>query len=265
MNKLSATSLSCFLKSPKQFYWRYVAQLEPIQQQVANFDHDKLFGVLWARFVDNFYKGIPEQENTKAILKEWDEGTDWVPSKAKERLTKALESLCPTYYQQFDPEDGVRQDVSSELRLEDERFVGILDGLSADKVIHEVKSTSRSPQISEQLWKVQHSLQVKLYTVLAGAEGIRIEFAWKDAPYGIFRAPVWWIDEEQRKVWKEELDNLADTIYGLGEDYENYPCHTDGCCMTTKGFVSMCPYQLLCEQGLNEVTKTFYKPKTKRN
>jgi hypothetical protein len=262
-HKLSASALNTFLKSPKSFYWRYKAKLEPIQQSVATYDHDKLCGILWAQFVDRFYRGTGERNNTQVTLNDWYEQTDgWVPEKARDRLTKALETWASQYYQMFTPEDGCRN--GSELHLENDRFQAYLDGLSHDKVVHEVKSTSRSPVLSGQLWKVQNSIQVKLYCVMAEATGICIEFAFKDTPYALFRGPVLEVTEAQRKGWEKELNGLADYIYSLGDDINNYPCHPDGCCLVTKGITSMCQYEPLCTDGLTDVTKIAYKNKERR-
>jgi hypothetical protein len=139
-----------------------------------------------------------------------------------------------------------------------------LDGLSDDGIVHEVKSTSRSPQLAGQLWKVQNSTQVKLYCVLANASGICIEFAFKDAPYALFRGPQTLISKEQLAEWEQSLNSLADYIYSLGDDPNNYPCHPDGCCLVTKGITSMCQYETLCDMGLNDYTKIAYKTKTRR-
>lgn len=264
MSKLSATALSTYLRSPRAFYWRYIAKLEPIQLSVTTFDHDKLFGQLWAAYVDRFYKGAEELLNTQTMYDDWITNTDgWVPEKARDRLTKAIETLCPLYYQQFHQEDGTRS-AGSEIRLEDDTFIAILDGLSEDGTVHEVKTTSRSPQLSEQLWRVQHSLQVKLYCVLAKATGVQIEFGWKDAPQSIFRAPVLQFEPDQLATWRYEFYNLARQIQALGNDPDNYVCHPDGCCLVTKGMVSMCSYQTLCDQGLNDITRIFYKTRTPR-
>lgn len=263
--KLSATALSCYLESPKAFYWRYVHNggLEPAFQSVATYDHDKVCGTLWAEFVDRFYKKTEEKENTEKLLNAWHDQTHgWVPEKQKDRLTKALEAWSTTYYQEFSPSDGVRN--GSEKYLENERFHGYLDGLSHDGVVHEVKSTSRSPQVAEQLWKVQNSIQVKLYCVLAKASGVIIEFAWKDAPHGIFRAPKLDVGAEQLQQWESELNALADSITALGDDPNKYPCHPDGCCLITKNMVSLCSYSALCSMGYNNLTKICYRPKEQR-
>ena len=264
-HKLSASAINSFLKSPKSYYWRYIARLEPFQQSVVTYDHDKICGVVWAEFVNRFYNGINEKDNTIQTMKDWFEQTDgWVPEKAKERLTKALESWSSQYYQMFNPEDGARGKGKSELFLENDRFLGYLDGLSDDGYVHEVKSTSRSPQLAGQLWKVQNSIQVKLYCVLANASGHRIEFAFKDAPYNIFRGPEVTITDDQRAGWEQELNTLADKIYSLGDDINNYPCHPDGCCLVTKGITSMCQYETLCDMGVNQITLTAYKEKKRR-
>lgn len=261
--KLSATSLSSFLKSPKAFYWRYIKRVEPIQLSVVTYDHDKICGVLWAEFVDRFYKKCDESENRKKLLADWDEKTDgWVPEKAKAKLTSALEAWSTSYYQMFSPDDGVRN--GSELNLENDRFVAYLDGLSHEKVVHEVKSTSRSPQLAGQLWKVTNSIQVKLYCVMASATGIRIEFAFKDSPFAIYRGPETPVTTDQLKQWEQELNGLADYIYSLGDDPHNYPCNPDSCCLVTKGITSMCQYEMLCEEGLNDITRMGFKEKTRR-
>lgn len=264
-HKLSASALSTFLRSPKAFFWRYIKQLEPLTLSVSSYDHDKLAGIIWAECVDRFYKGVPEAQNSSRTLQDWLEQTEgWVPPKPQEKLTKALEAWCAQYYQQFRPDDGCRTPEQSELFVENERFVGYLDGLSAERVIHEVKSTSRSPQLSEQLLKVQSSIQVKLYAVLTQATGVCIEFAWKDSPYQIFRAPVLDIRPEQLVQWEQELNALADSIYALGTDEYHYPCHTDGCTIMTKNFAGSCSYQMLCLSGITEETKIGFKPKTHR-
>lgn len=264
-HKLSASALSTFLKSPKSYYWRYIARLEPIQQSVATYDHDKLCGILWSSFVDRFYTGVPESTNMDQTLKAWlDQTEGWVPEKAKDRLTKALEAWGAQYYQMFRPDDGCRDPKRSELRVENERFVGYLDGLSSDNVVHEVKSTSRSPQLAEQLLKVQTSIQVKLYCVMTEATGICIEFAFKDSPHQVFRGPVTPVTATQRIGWEQELNTLADRIYSLGTDPHNYACHPDGCCLITKNVVSLCSYQALCLDGVTEATQIAYKPKEHR-
>lgn len=265
MSKLSKSAISTFLSSPKSYYWRYIARLEPAQYSVGQFDHDKLAGIIWSAAVDRFYRGYGnasgEDENLKLTLKDWmDQSEGWVPEKARDNLTKALTSWVTQYYQMFSPEDGVRAG-GSELWLENDRFWGRLDGIDADRVIHEVKSTSRGKQLSEQQWKVNNSIQIKLYCVLADATGYRTEFAYKDLPHQLFRGPIVEVSEEQKQAWEQELNAIADKILALGVDENNYVCHSDGCCICTKNFCSMCEYQLLCEQGVTEETKIFYKVK----
>lgn len=256
--KLSATALSTFLDSPKKFYWRYILNLSPITVSVATYDHDRIFGVVWAAFTDRFYKGIGEAENLRQTMDEWVAQTDWCPEKQRDALTRALEALAPTYYQMFSPSDGCRHPDKSELWVENDRFCGKLDGLSADGVIHEVKSTKHAQSINDHLWKVQNSLQVRLYAVLAKASGSCIEFAYKDTPYSIFRGPVMPITDNDRALWEQELNALADYIYSLGDDPYNYACHPDGCCITSRFMNSICPYQILCEQGFTDDTQLFY-------
>ncbi len=261
--KLSASALSAFLKSPRNYYYGYVARLEPLSPSVATWDHDKLAGSLWSGFVDRFYKGASESSNTQALMASWHEQTDgWVPEKVKDKLTKALETWAAGYYQQFSPDDGARN--GSELHLENDRFVAYLDGLSHERIVHEVKSTSRSPNLTEQLEKVSRSIQVKLYCVMADAIGYRIEFAWKNQPYDIFRAPVVDVSTEQKAEWSQQLNALADTIYALGDDPNNYVCHPDGCTIITQHFVGSCQYQALCTMGLNEMTSIAYKSREHR-
>lgn len=263
MNKLSASGMALFLKSPKAFYWRYKARLEPITQSVMTYDHDKMAGSLWSEFVARFYDGVREELNTGEMLADWHNQTDgWVPEKMQAKLTNALTTWGAAYYTQFSRDDGVR--IESEVLVEDDRFLGYLDGISKDGIIHECKSTSRSPQLSGQLWKVQHSIQVKLYSVLTEAQGAIIEFAWKDNPVGIFRAPVMPITPEMRKGWRQELEVLADYIQSLGDDPHNYPCHPDGCCITGKGMTSMCQYDVLCEDGLTDMNRIAYRAKENR-
>lgn len=262
-HKLSASALSTYLKSPRSYFFRYIQKLEPISQSVSTYDHDKLCGVLWSEFVARFYAGAGEDENLKVTLDKWHDQTDgWVPEKQKDKLTKALESWGRSYYQTFNPQDGAR--TRSEVYLENDRFLGYLDGLNEKGVIHEVKSTSRSPQLSGQLWKVQYSIQVKLYAVLAHATGAQIEFAFKDPPYALFRGPVEDITMAQWTGWEQELNTLADHIYSLGDDIHNYPCNPDSCCMTGKGATVMCSYHTLCDMGLNDMTSIAYKPKEYR-
>jgi hypothetical protein len=208
-------------------------------------------------------QGRARQSNRTALLASWHEQTDgWVPEKAKARLTLAMETWSGKYYQQFSADDGVR--VSSEVFVENDRFLGYLDGISADRVIHEVKSTSRSPMLAGQLWKVQQSIQVKLYAVLADATGIRIEFAWKDAPYDIYRSEILEVTDQQKRGWEQELNSLADYIYSLGPDIHNYACNPDGCCLVTKGITSMCSYEALCDMGLSPMTRVAYKDRENR-
>lgn len=265
MHKLSASALTQYLRSPKSYFWRYIKRIEPIQPSVATFDHDLLFGKLWAEFTDRFYKGVDEYTNsTTHTLTDWLDGSEgWVPDKARDTKTKALEALMPQYYQMFRPDDGCRGQGKSELWLENDRFVAKLDGLSDDGIVHEVKTGSRSPSLSEQLWKIGHSIQVKLYCVMANANGYRIEFAYKDPPYQIFRGPIEYVSTEQKQEWETELNTLADSIAALGTSATYYPCHTD-CTIITKGFVGTCPFQVLCDQGLNEMTSIMYKQREHR-
>jgi len=245
MRKLSASALNTFLQSPRKFYWSYVKRLAPVSLSVGSFDHDKILGTLWSEIVDRFYKGSPEQENTSKFLEAWQEQTiGWVPDKTRDKLTEAAMSWINTYYQMYDPKDGIRN--GSEKFVENDRFLGYLDGLSHDLILHECKSTSRAKSVSEQLQKVQSSIQVKLYCVMAEAIGVRIEFAYKDPPYGIYRSEVMPVTPEQRKEWEQQLNVLADYIYSLGEDENNYLCAADSCSIITKNWTSVCEFQPLC-------------------
>lgn len=248
MHKLSASALNTFLKSPRQFYYQYVLRLEPLSPSISTFDHDKVFGSLWSEYIDRFYKGISEKENSELTMKLWLDKTEgWVPDKIRDVKTKAFEELMPQYYQMFSPDDGCRTAEKSELWIENDRFCGRLDGISDEGIIHEVKSTSRSPNLTEQLWKVAHSTQVKLYCVIMDAKGYCIEFGFKDKPFQVFRGPVETVTAEQKQGWEKGLNSLADYIYSLGDDINNYPCSPDGCCLTTKYMVSMCPFAALCD------------------
>ena len=264
MSKLSASAINTFIRSPKLYYWKYILQLTPVQQSVVHFDHDLIFGQEWAVFVDDFYKRKTEESNIKDTMTRWVERADsWVPEKMKAAKTKALESLMPQYYQQFSPEDGARAKDKSELWLENDVFVAKLDGLSDDGVVHEVKSTSRAPNLTEQLWKVAHSTQVKLYAVLAKASGICIEFAFKDSPYQLFRGPVLPVTDDDLHRWDLELRAVANHIASLGTDPNNFLC-TSECNLVTRGMVAPCAYQVLCDIGYNEVTSIAYKRREPR-
>jgi hypothetical protein len=257
--KLSATGMSTFMDSPRKYYYRYIQNLEPLGQSVVTFDHDKICGSIWAEFVDRFYKGIELTDNAQETMETWLEQTDgWVPTKARERLTAALDNWIGLYYQLYQPDDGIRTAEGSELRLENERFLGYLDGLSKDGIVHEVKSTSRAKSLAGQLWGVQNSIQVKLYCVLAKAKGIRIEFAFKDVPHAIFRSDVKEVTSQQLTEWEQQLNVMADQIFALGDDPNNYLCHPGGCSIFSKGFTGECPYMALCNYGVNDSTKLGY-------
>ena len=259
--KLSASGISTFLSSPKAYYFRYVLNIEPISPHESS-SPDSLAGSLFAEFTDAFYKGVPEKDNTQKLMNNWQEQTTgWVSKRTQESLGGALSAWAGMYHTLFSPDDGVRN--GSEKLVENERFIGYVDGLSHDLILHELKTTSRAKSISEQLWKVQRSLQVRLYCVLTGAIGIRIEFCYKDAPYAIFRSEPLPVAPEQRAVWETELNMLADTIVGLGDNPNNYPCNTNGCNIFAKNYTSACAYQALCEYGYNETTKIAYQPRSR--
>lgn len=261
---LSKSALEAFLESPAKYYWRYIQRLEPVQPSMATYDHDRLCGILWAEFVHRFYQGVPHDQNTEQLLTAWVEQTaGWLRETVQSKYAEALATWAATYATRFRPDDGVRQ--QSELELIRDPFIGYLDGLSADGVIHEVKTAGRSPQLVEQLWAVQTSLQIQLYSCLADATGVRIEFAFKDPPYEIYRADVHPIRAEDRARWWQGLTALARQIYALGDDPAQFPCHPGGCCLITRRSVSMCPYQVLCQRGLTEETAAFYRTRASRS
>lgn len=246
--KLSASAISTFLESPRKYYYRYIYNggVEPIGQSVGDFSHDRILGSIWSEFVDRFYKGVSEADNTAKSLASWHEQVEgWVPPKVMAKYTEALATWAMTYYQQFDPKDGVRN--GSEKLVENERFLGYLDGLSANhKIIHENKSTSRAQNLSEQMLKVQTSLQIKLYAVLTRAEGVLIEFAFKDAPYAILRTPIYTWTPAQIDAWELQFNALADTIWALGNNPNHYLCVPENCSIIGRGMTSICGYQSLC-------------------
>ena len=266
MRKLSATALSTFLRSPKKFYWQYVYKgvgLEPLAQSVTTYDHDKLFGVIWASFTDRFYKGMGEVENTSIAVKSWAEDTQgWVPYKTQQSYEKILIALATDYYTQFSPTDGARTSEQSEMKVEDDLLLGFLDGLSADGVIHEVKSTSRSQRLDDQLWKFQQSIQAKVYLALAETNKIRFEFAYKDAPVQTQRMQTVEFPSEKVAGWAKGIRKLAEVIYSLGDDPDNYVCAGDSCSIVSKRWSGMCPFQALCE-GL-EGAESLYQLRKER-
>lgn len=229
-------------------------------QSVQDFSHDRHFGSIWSTVVDKFYSEVPEDKNLSASVAAWLDATEgWVPNTTRDRYTEALKTLIGQYYQNFSPDDGARGKGKSELKVENDKFLGYLDGLSDDEIVHECKSTSRPKQLSEKLWQIGNSLQIKLYCVLTKAKGYRIEMAFKDAPQGIVRADVVPVTAEQLVSWEKGLNTLADHIYSLGTDPDNYICNSGGCAINTKNFSSPCSCAVLCEQGLNDMTKIGYK------
>lgn len=253
--------MSAFLESPKSFYWQYIAKgtgVVPRQRSVAAYDHDLCFGTRWAEFVDEFYQNKPHR--TASGLDR--DLTGWVPDKLKQQYLLNFVALQNNYVSSFSPNDGVRTPATSELRVESDRFVARLDGLSADGIIHECKATSRAPSLDTQLWKVENSVQVKLYAVLTGADGVRIEFAYKDAPNIVFRAPVKCITADERRRWLTELGALADAIDYCIEadpgDGSAFVCHTD-CTLVTKRYVGACRWKLLCDG--TDGADHFYEPR----
>lgn len=266
--KLSASAITAFLRSPKAFYWQYLHQgsgVSSIGKSVVTFDHDLCFGSRWAEFVDKFYQNGALQE---PYIQLRDDLTGWVPDKTLTTYMDAFNSLMNSYYTQFSPSDGCRTPETSELRVESDRFVGRLDGISADGIIHECKATSRAPSLDAQLWKVENSIQVKLYAVLTQAEGVRIEFAYKDSPCVVYRAPIKRITLQMRHNWGSELVSISEAISGmiaLSESFRPerrhlaFPCSPDGCTIVTKRFVGSCPWKLLCDSDPS--AEHFYVPR----
>jgi hypothetical protein len=275
MNKLSPSAIVDYLRSPKLHFWKRVynngAGLEPLEPSVQRYDHDKSFGVVWAKFVEHFYLGFKLKPNLDFAMSHWRNITDgWVEDKVRQPYDLALSALVEDYYNQFSPDDGMRSG-GSEVWLESEFVRGRADGLfhgdsryDEENVlkIHEVKTTSRAPQLAEQLWKVENSIQVKTYTYLADATGVCVEFAFKDPPHTTYRAPIRPITAVERSQWRAEIEGLARHILSLGGKESDYPCNPDGCCLVTKRFVGMCPYQVLC-QGNLEVIPYLFKPRRK--
>lgn len=258
--KLSASAIQTFLSSPRAYYFRYVLQLEPITPG-ASTSPDALCGSLFAEFTDRFYKGHLEGANTSQLMGDWHEQTQgWVPERWKAPLTNALEAWASMYYQLFSPDDGARN--GSEKRVENDRFMGYVDGLSHDKILLELKTTSRARSLQEQIWSFQRSIQVKLYCVLTEATGIRIEMVYKDQPYGIYRADVVPVTPAQRATWEKELNALYDAIMSLGDDPDNYTCHSKGCSIISKNYTSLCAYSALCEHGVTDEVLVGYQPRT---
>lgn len=258
--KLSASGIQTFLSSPRAYYFRYIMGIEPISPAGAS-SPDALVGSLFAEYTDRFYKGMGEAENTKRLLTDWDEQTaGWVPTKLKMYLTAPLTAWAGLYYQLYSADDGCRN--GSEKRVENDRFVGYVDGLSHDRILLELKTTSRARSLQDQIWAFQRSLQVRLYCVLTEATGIRIEMAYKDQPYALHRADVIPVTAEERKRWEVELNTLADTIVGLGDNPDSYPCHTKGCNIFSRNYTSACAYQALCEYGCTPEILTGYQERT---
>ena len=262
MSKLSPSGIVDYLRSPKYFYWSRVYNngegLEPLEPSVTRYDHDKIFGQVWAAFVWRFYLGTFSEDNLLQAREEWYEMTrGWVPEQTQAKYTGILNNLVADYYTQFSQVAGVR--TASEQWFENDFLRGRVDGINSAGIVHEVKTTTRSPQLAEQLWRVENSIQVKSYAVLAKAEGVQIEFAFKDAPQVTWRAPVKTITEEQRRGWHEELRLLTSQIYEYASCGNLYPCNPDGCCFVSKNFVRMCPYKPLCDGDMSALKE--FKPR----
>lgn len=264
--KLSASAITAFLHSPKSFYWQYLHQgtgVSSVSRSVATFDHDLCFGSRWAEFVHAFYQeAMPEDfEAIRGDLHR--DFLGWVPEKLTTTYLDAFSACQNSYFSQFSPTDGCRTPATSELRVENDRFVGRLDGISADGIIHECKATRRSPNLDTQLWKVENSLQIKLYAVLTQAEGVRIEFAYKDSPCAVYRAPVKAITATMRAKWQLELESIYCAIASMIDidpgDGSAFPCSPEGCTIVTKNFAGACPWRLLCDS--DPAAGHFYEPR----
>jgi len=261
-SKLSPSGIVDYLRSPKYYYWSRVYNngegLEPLEPSVERYDHDKIFGQVWAAFVWRFYLGVFSEDNLLQAREEWYEMTQgWVPEQIRARYSGMLNNLAADYYTQFSQVDGAR--TQSEVWYENDFLRGRVDGINSANIVHEVKTTRRSLQLAEQLWKVENSIQVKSYAVLAKAEGVQIEFAFKDAPQVSYRAPVRAINRIERFRWESELRLLAADIEARGGAIESYTCNPDGCCFVSKNFVRMCPYKPLCDGNMDALKE--FKPR----
>ena len=265
--KLSASAITAFLKSPKSFYFQYLHNgtgVSPIQPSVQDFSHDLCFGSRWAEFVHAFYQNAPAEDFEAIRGALHADLLGWVPDKILTTYLDAFSALMANYYASFRTDDGCRTPETSELRVESDRFVGRLDGISADGIIHECKATRRAPSLDTQLWKVENSIQVKLYAVLTGAEGVRIEFAYKDSPCVVYRAPMKKITATMRQAWSRGLDCIADSVeacISMIPEFgpEAFPCHPDGCTIVTQRFVGSCPWRLLCDA--DPAADHFFEPR----
>ena len=259
--KLSPSAIDTFLESPRAYYYRYLHPntdgtfgLESLQKSTSNYDHDLLAGKLWAAFVDRFYRRVEMTPNSDQMLAEWmQESEGWVAPKLRGSYTDALHTLALHYYSTYNLDDNAR--LFSEMTVEDEHFTGRLDGLSSERVIHEVKLTRHTSYTSEKVWLVQNSTQIKMYAFLTDATGVLVELGYKDSPYETYRAPVKYFTDEQKSQWRKEYLALAKLIW----DTQEFPCTAERCSMVTKAGARMCQWRELC-QG-NQECMVFFQPR----
>jgi len=261
--KIRPTEMRTFLSSPRRFYWEHVRGLKPLMPSVDRFEHHREFGVVWAAFVDRFYRGLDFKTNLSVAKENWWTSADgWVPGKIQASLAQALENLATDYYQQFRPDDGAR--IESEKALEGEVLWCTPDGIGEGRIVHEVKTCSRPKSQDSLLWRIRNSIQVKTQCVLAKANGVRIELAFKDPPgrQVSYRSGVVPVTKEQRDRWQGELESLAEYILSLDGNPHYYPCSPDGCSIITKSYTSECPYRILCDGQLEVIPYLFKERKT---
>ena len=260
--KYSPSALTTFLESPRRYHYRYILGLEPLVLTQQGYGHDLRWGTVWASFVERFYNRVPEKENRAATADEWLAAIDqiqWLPSGEKVQLqySEALLKLVDLYYSRYSPDDGVR--LKSELYLENDFLYGTLDGLGEGNIIHECKGTKRAKSLDAQHKKYLFSIQTKCYAVLTQAKGIRIELAFKDAPYDILRYDTVDVTAEMLAQWERELRDLCSGI----DQMESFPCHPQGCAIVSPRFVSECEWQPLCDGQISESDiPLFYKRRT---
>ena len=253
---LSPTAISCYLKSPKLFYWQYVRNIVPKELSADRYDHDKIFGNIWSEYVDGFYK--KRADILELAVARWRVETEgWLATKERGSYEKSLLALANCYQNSYNPDDGMRSQ-GSELELKTNDWHVVLDGLGDGHVIHECKATSRAQSLKEQVWKYQNSIQARMYAVVTDAAGIVIELAFKDSPHQVFRAPIREFTTEEKLRWLNEFTDLRNEIFRPERDYV---CNVEACGFTSKYRTSICPYRELCE-GSDDITN--YKQRKRR-
>ena len=266
MSKLSYSAIADFLKSPAYYWWRHkyvhpehpgTRGIIPLDLSMTRFDHDRIFGQVWATFVHRFYAGVEFHVNAEQSHALWaTEASGWLDGREFKRLDNALTNLMLDYNLRFSADDGVRTPDTSEMWLENDTFCARLDGLSADGIIHECKATKHAVSLTAQLDKYRYSLQAQLYAVLTDAKGIRIELAFKDEPHEVYRDQVVPYKREQVEQWRIGLNSLAQAIERVGD---TFPCHSEGCNIVSKRYASLCPYQTLCQGHMEYLA--WFKPR----